>query len=157
MQETIHLLTGYEGNNIFIVPKVPTIFRGNVKENSWYRGDNTSVITRISSLWCVLLYWTTVQFKILNCRPFADGFLVYFTSVLLKLIHYLKKKLIKTKTKTTTTFFIYFVLFCMDIDICPLLEGDMLIPFYTSFNLNQWNEWFRKVKEYHRWNYHRGE
>jgi hypothetical protein len=36
----IHLLTGYEGNNTFIVPKVPTIFRGNTEENSWYRGDN---------------------------------------------------------------------------------------------------------------------
>ena len=29
----IHLLTGYEGNSTFIVPKVLTIFRGN-------RGDN---------------------------------------------------------------------------------------------------------------------
>ena len=28
----------------------------------------------------VLLYWTTVQFKILNCRPFSDGFIVYFIS-----------------------------------------------------------------------------
>jgi len=35
----------------------------------------------------------------------------------------------------------------MDIDICPLLEGDMIISIYTSFNLNQWNEWFRKVRE----------
>ena len=37
---SIHILTGYEGNSTFIVPKVPTIFRGNVEENSWYRGDN---------------------------------------------------------------------------------------------------------------------
>jgi hypothetical protein len=36
----IHLLTGYEGNSTFIAPKVPTIFRGNAEENSWYRGDN---------------------------------------------------------------------------------------------------------------------
>ena len=36
----IHLLTGYEGNSTFIVPKVPTIFRGNAKENIWHRGDN---------------------------------------------------------------------------------------------------------------------
>jgi hypothetical protein len=36
----IHLLTGYEGNSTFIVPKVPTIFRGNAEENSWYTGDN---------------------------------------------------------------------------------------------------------------------
>ena len=36
----IHLLTGYEGNITFIVPKVTTIFRGNAEENSWYRGDN---------------------------------------------------------------------------------------------------------------------
>jgi hypothetical protein len=35
----IHLLTEYEGNSTFIVPKVPTIFRGNAEENSWYRGD----------------------------------------------------------------------------------------------------------------------
>ena len=28
----------------------------------------------------VLLYWTTVQLKILNCRPFSDAFLVYFIS-----------------------------------------------------------------------------
>jgi hypothetical protein len=31
---SIHLLTGYEGNSTFIVPKVPTIFRGNAEENS---------------------------------------------------------------------------------------------------------------------------
>jgi hypothetical protein len=36
----IHLLTGYEGNSTFIVPMVPTIFRGNASENRWYRGDN---------------------------------------------------------------------------------------------------------------------
>ena len=112
MQETMHLLTGYEGNNIFIVPKVPTIFRGNVKENSWYRGDNNSVITRISSLWCVLLYWTTVQFKILNCRPFADGFLVYFTSVLLKLIHLhvclFEEEINKNKNKNNDNIFYLF-------------------------------------------------
>jgi hypothetical protein len=36
----IDLLTGYEGNSTFIVPKVPTIFRCNAEENSWYRGDN---------------------------------------------------------------------------------------------------------------------
>ena len=44
----IRLLTGYEGNSTFIVPMVPTIVRGN--EESWYRGDNKSGITRISSL-----------------------------------------------------------------------------------------------------------
>ena len=37
---SIHLLTGYEGNSTFIVPKVRTIFRCNAEENSWYRGDN---------------------------------------------------------------------------------------------------------------------
>jgi len=25
----------------------------------------------------------------------------------------------------------------MDIDICPLLESDRIIPLYTSFDLNQ--------------------
>ena len=49
-------MTGYEGNHTFIVPKVPIIFRGNAEENSWYRGDNTSVITRISSL--LVFYYT---------------------------------------------------------------------------------------------------
>jgi len=47
---SIHLLTGYEGNSTFIVSKVPTIFRGNAEKNSWCRGDNTSDITRIPSL-----------------------------------------------------------------------------------------------------------
>ena len=46
----IHLLTGYEGYSTFIVPKVPTIFRGNTEDNSRYRGDNESAITQISSL-----------------------------------------------------------------------------------------------------------
>jgi hypothetical protein len=52
MYNSIHLLTGYEGtcNSTFIVSKVPTIFRGNAEENSWYRGDNKSAITGISSL-----------------------------------------------------------------------------------------------------------
>ena len=49
----LHFLTGYEGT--FIVPKVPTIVRGNSKYNSWYRGDNKSAITRISSLFIVFL------------------------------------------------------------------------------------------------------
>jgi hypothetical protein len=78
-------------------------------------------------------------------------FPVYFISVLLKLIHFhvcvFEEEINKNKTKTTTTIFIYFVLYCMDIDICPLLEGDRIIPLYTSFNLNQWDEWFRKVWE----------
>jgi hypothetical protein len=43
MYNSIHLLTGYEGNSTFIVSKVPTIFRGNAEEKSWYRGDNKSV------------------------------------------------------------------------------------------------------------------
>jgi hypothetical protein len=51
-----HLLTGYEGNSTFFVPKVPTILRGNAEGNSWYRGDNKSVITRISSL--LVFYYT---------------------------------------------------------------------------------------------------
>jgi len=46
----IHLLTGYEGNGTFIVPKVPTIVWCKTKDNSWYRGDNKSAITWISSL-----------------------------------------------------------------------------------------------------------
>jgi hypothetical protein len=50
MYNSIHLLTGYEDNSTFIVPKVPTIVRGNAEDNSWYRVDNKSAITRISSL-----------------------------------------------------------------------------------------------------------
>ena len=48
LNNIIHLLTGYEGNSTFIVPMVPTIVRGN--DESWYRGDNKSGITRISSV-----------------------------------------------------------------------------------------------------------
>jgi hypothetical protein len=47
---SIHLLTGYAGNDTFIVHKVPTIFLCITPENSWYRGDNNSGITRISNL-----------------------------------------------------------------------------------------------------------
>ena len=44
----IHLLTGYEGNSTFIVLKVPAFSWGNTEENRC-RGDNKSVVTRISS------------------------------------------------------------------------------------------------------------
>jgi hypothetical protein len=50
MVDIIHLLTGYEGNSTFIVPKVPTIVWDNAEDNSWYRGGNESAITQISSL-----------------------------------------------------------------------------------------------------------
>jgi hypothetical protein len=60
----------------FIVPNVPTIVRGNADDNRWYRGA-----PNIKSM-SVLLYWTAVQFKILNCRFFSDEFLVYFISAL---------------------------------------------------------------------------
>jgi hypothetical protein len=36
----LRLLTGYDGYSTFIIPKVPTIFRGNAEDNSWYRGDS---------------------------------------------------------------------------------------------------------------------
>jgi hypothetical protein len=42
----IYLLIGYEGYSTFIVPKVPTIFRDNAEDHSWYRGDNTSAINK---------------------------------------------------------------------------------------------------------------
>jgi len=48
--DNIHLLTWYKGNSTFTVPKVPTIVQGNSEDNSWYRGDNKSDFTRISSL-----------------------------------------------------------------------------------------------------------
>jgi hypothetical protein len=44
-QNYISLLTVYEGNSTFIVPKVPAIEWGNAEDNSWYRGDNRSAIT----------------------------------------------------------------------------------------------------------------
>jgi hypothetical protein len=47
MYHNIHLLTGYEGNITFIVPKVPTIVLGVALDNSWYLGDNKSDITLI--------------------------------------------------------------------------------------------------------------
>jgi hypothetical protein len=50
LMNIIHLLIGYGGNSTFVIPKVPTIFRGNAEENSWYREDNKSGIIRISSL-----------------------------------------------------------------------------------------------------------
>jgi len=58
LSNIIHLLTGYEGNSTFIIPKVPTIFRGNAEENSWYRGDNKSAIPRIS---CLKVFYYTEQ------------------------------------------------------------------------------------------------
>ena len=48
---SIHLLTGYEGNSTCIVPSVPIIVLCIASGNSWYLGDNTSAITRISSLY----------------------------------------------------------------------------------------------------------
>ena len=48
--DSIHLLTGNEGDSTFIVPKVSTIVWGNPEDNNWHRGDNESAITRISSL-----------------------------------------------------------------------------------------------------------
>ena len=40
--DSIHLITGYDGDSTVIVPKVPTIFRG--------RGENKNAITPITSL-----------------------------------------------------------------------------------------------------------
>ena len=103
------------------------------------------LLSNIKSI-SVLLYWTTVQFKILNCRPFSDGFLVYFTSVFLKLIHFhvcVSEEEINLKKHFLSSLFFS----CVDIGICPLLEDDRIIPLYTSFYINQWDEWFRKVWE----------
>ena len=47
MGDSIHLLTGYEGYSTFIVPKVPTIFRGYAEDNSWYRVDIENAITQV--------------------------------------------------------------------------------------------------------------
>ena len=67
--------------------------------------------------------------KIRNCRSFSDGFLVCF----LKLIHFHVCAFgdeIDNKTFFTYLFISSFI--CMDIDICPLLESDMIIPLYTN-------------------------
>lgn len=45
-----YTLINYGGNITFIVTKVPIIVGDNAEDNSWYRWDNNSVITRISSL-----------------------------------------------------------------------------------------------------------
>jgi hypothetical protein len=52
---SIHLLTGYSGNSTFIVPKVPTIVRGNAEDNSCYRGDNKSDITEYQVYKCFII------------------------------------------------------------------------------------------------------
>jgi hypothetical protein len=59
---SIHLLPGYEGNNTFIVPMVPTIFRGKLLVQ---RGLLRCYYPNIKYI-SVLLNWTTVQFKFLN-------------------------------------------------------------------------------------------
>jgi hypothetical protein len=58
---------------------------------------------------CIILNNCAIQ--ILKCRPFSDGFLVYFISVLLKLIHFhvcaFEEEINKKQNKQkTTTFFI---------------------------------------------------
>jgi hypothetical protein len=50
----IHLLTGYEGNSTFIVPKVLTIVRGNAEDNSWYREDECKIVLEYSE--CYIVY-----------------------------------------------------------------------------------------------------
>jgi hypothetical protein len=59
MPNIIHLLTGYEGNNTFIVPKVPTICLDNAEENSWYRGNELLVAYRYVPLCisCVMIFF----------------------------------------------------------------------------------------------------
>ena len=78
-----------------------------------------------------------MQFKILNCRPFSDGFLEYLISVFLKLIHFHVCEFEEEINKKKKHLFYLVRFFRMDIDICPLLEGNRIIPLYTSFNLNQ--------------------
>jgi hypothetical protein len=51
----IHLLTGYEGYSTFIVPKVPTIFRGNAEDNSWYRGENEVLLPEYQVYKCFIV------------------------------------------------------------------------------------------------------
>jgi hypothetical protein len=93
---SIHLLTGYESNNTFIVHKVPTIFGGNGEEKSWSRGDNKREI------WLLTL-------------PPGWGIAIVYLSSAVSVIYL-------TQWKSPRT--------CI-----------------TSFNLNQWDEWFRKVRE----------
>ena len=74
-----------------------------------------------------------MQFNILNGRPFSGGFIVYFISVSLRLIHfhvcvYEEKIIKKTTSLLFSSFFFAWIL---------TLESDKIIPLYTSFNLNQ--------------------
>ena len=78
-----------------------------------------------------------MQIKILNCRPFFDGFLIYFISGLFKPIHFHVCAFEEEINKKKTHFLFSSFFLCMDIVTCPLLEGDMIIPLYTSFNLEQ--------------------
>ena len=78
-----------------------------------------------------------MQFKIINCRPFSDGFLGYFISVIFKLIHFhvcVFEEEINNKKKHdfvlfSSFFFVWILTF--------VLDGDRIIPLNTSFYLNQ--------------------
>jgi len=49
IQNNIHLLTGYEGNSKFVVPRGQTIARGEAEGNSLFERDNKLAITLIPS------------------------------------------------------------------------------------------------------------
>jgi len=51
----IHLLTGCEGNSTFIVPKVPTIVRGNAEDNSRTEGTIKVLLPEIQVYKCFII------------------------------------------------------------------------------------------------------
>jgi hypothetical protein len=78
---------------------------------------NDSIFDQNGPYICVLLYWTTVQFKILNCRPFSGGFLVYFISVFFKLMHLhecvFEEEINKRKKSFCSFFFVWILTFVL--------------------------------------------
>lgn len=54
---SIHLLTGVEGNSMFVIPEVHTTSRGEAEGNSLYQGDDKHAISWNIQLINVLLYW----------------------------------------------------------------------------------------------------
>ena len=54
--ENIHLLTGIEGNSMFVIPEVHTMSKGEAKGYSMYQGDDKHAISQNIQSIRVLLY-----------------------------------------------------------------------------------------------------
>ena len=68
----MHLLTGYEGNNTCIVPKVPAIFRGKAGKIVGTEGKIQVLLPKYQVYKCfIILNNSAIQ----NSKLFSDGFL----------------------------------------------------------------------------------